>query len=282
MSDDYFFDDDIVLDADALAILDAEESKYFGTTANVQSNPRPAPTQPTPRPAKRRRTDDDGGWKRPTPEIGGGSGKLVPQNPKRSDSFYEDLPSISLAGDGVYGVYSQGSQLPQNPSDTRNVQNQLGQGSQPAPAPIERTSSFNQNRPPQQRTFIPPPNVPYNPNNPNRPQPYQLPKRYQPPHPQQQVRGQGPKAGPITPQPNATQNVGLGRNPNFPRQQHEARQFAPAPAQSVQSRPSNFAVDKDLQEEVVRLRAQLELVRGLGNSTFPSNPLLNCFFHWYR
>ena len=101
MSDDFFFDDDIILDEVALAILDAEESKYFGSIANAQLNPRPAPTQPTPPPAKRQRKDGDGVWKHPATGSGNGSGKLASQIQKRTDSFYEDLPDISLAGDGV-------------------------------------------------------------------------------------------------------------------------------------------------------------------------------------
>jgi len=276
MSDDFFFDD-IVLDEDALAILDAEESKYFGTVAGDQSNPRPAPTQPTPPPAKRQRTDDDGGWKHPTTGIGGGSGKLVSQ--KRSDSFYEDLPDISLAGDGVYGVYSQGPHPPQSSnltsSNAKNVKNPLGQRSQstgfqqlapvpaPAPLPRERTSSFNQNRPPPrpppQRTHTPPSNLPHNS---NRPQPQQQYRQQQPSHPQQQhqnqARGPVPRTGSIPPQPNRPQNLGPGRNVNIPRQQ--TRHVTPA-----QPRPPNAigsaVTDKDLQDEVAKLRARLEQVR---------------------
>ena len=303
MSDDYFFDDDIVLDADALAVLDAEESKYFGTVANVHTNPRPAPTQPTPPPAKRRRTDDDGRWKHANTGIGGGSGNLVSQNLKRSDSFFEGLPDISLAGDGVYGVHSQGSQPPQSSnlasSIVKNAKKPLDQKSpstsfqQPAPAPIpapasllrERTSNSNQHRPPlrppPQRTHTPPSNVPHNPNHSNRPQPQQL-RQQQPPHPQQQdqnqTKGPAPRTGSVPPQPNRPQSLGPGRNVNVPRQlpQQVARQFAAAPVQSVASRPPNAVgggtADKDLQDEVAKLRAQLELVRGSAIATF-------CIFH---
>lgn len=273
MSDDYIFDDEITLDEDALAILDATESNYFGMLENVQTFPQPAKTHLTPPPAKRRRTDDDGGWDHPSIGIPGGSGKLISQ--KRSDSFYEDLPNISLAGDGVYGVSSQGSQT--LASSAKSVANPLGQRSRPtalqqptpvpAPAPIpapalrERTSSANQNRPPPrpapQRTHTPPSNVPYNPNNSNRPQPQQQYRQQQPTHVQQQhpnqAVGQIPKSGSVPPQQNRPQNLGPGRNVNVPRQQprQDARQFTPVPIQPT---------DKDLQEEVARLRAQLELM----------------------
>ena len=296
MSDDFLFDDDIVLDAAALAILDAEESKYFESVANNQPNPRPAPTQPTPPPAKRQRTDDDGGWKHPAKGIGGGSGKLASRNQKRSDSFYEDLPDISLAGDGIYGVYSQGSQLAQNPNptpsaDVKNVNNPLGRGSQstgfqqlaPAPAPVpslvprERTSAVNQNRPPPRPP--PPSNLTHNPNNSNRPQPQQQYRQQQPSHPQQpnpnQTRGPVPRTGPAPPQPNRPQNLGPGRNVNVPRQQpqqHQVRHVAPVPTHPAQSGPSNaisgIISDKDLQDEVAKLRVQLEQVRGHGTIIF--------------
>ena len=283
MSDDFLFDD-IVLDADALAILDAEESKYFSTIANAQQNSRPSP-QPTPRPAKRRRTDNDGGWNHSTPSIGGGGGKLVPQNQKRSDSFYDDLPNISLAGDGVYGVYSQSSNIPS--SSAKIVKNPLGQRHQaagshqtvpapvpvpaPAPLPRQRSSNLNQNkpppRPPQQRTHTPPSNAPHNPTNVNRPQP-QYQHRQQPSHPQQshlnQARGSIPRAGPDLPQSNRPQNLGTG-NVNVPRQQpvqQQARHVSPAPSQSrFPNVSSDSAMNKDLHGEIARLKAQLEQVR---------------------
>ena len=289
MSDD-FFDDDIILDEDALAILDAEESKYFSTLANAQQNQRPAPTQPTPPPAKRQRTDGDGGWKHPATGGGSGSGNVVAQNPKRSDSFYEDLPDISLAGDGVYGVYSQGSQPPQSSNHTssagiKNVKNPLGQrlpstgfrqpDTTPAPPPRERTSSSNQNRPPPrpppQRTHTPPSNLPHNPNNSNRPQPQQHHRQQQPSGPQNQnpnqTRGPVPRTGSIPPQPNRPQNFGPGRNVNLPRQQPQqqpARHVTPAPLHPSQSRPyaiGGSTTDQDSQDEAARLRAQLEQVR---------------------
>ena len=285
MSDDFLFDDDIILDEAALAILDAEESKYFGSVANVQSHPRPAPTQSTPPPAKRQRTDDDGGWKHPATGISSGGGKLTLRNQKRSDSFYEDLPDISLAGDGVYGVLSQGSRPPQNsnPTSVKTVKNPLGQRSlpvgfqQPVPAPApsplprERTSGFNQNRPPPR----PPPPWTHTP--PNRPQPQQQNRQQQSSHPQQQnqnqTRGPVPAAGSFPPQSIRPQNLGHGRNVNIPRQQQQARRVTPALSHPSQARPSiavggGTSTDKDLQDEVTRLRVQLEQVRGHGVNTF--------------
>ena len=295
MSDDYIFDDDIILDEDALAILDAEESKYFnGTAANVQQNQRSQVRNTSP-PAKRRRTDDDGGWKHPTPGVPGGNGGPVPQLQKRSDSFYEGLPDISLAGDGAYGVYSQGSQPPRSSdfvsSTPNNVKNQLGKKSQkstvfqqPAPAPVPtpapflrgRTPSSNQNRqaprPPPQQTHTP--NVPQNPpTSSNRSQPQQLYRQQPSVHNSQQqnpnqTRGPVPRSGSVPPQPTRFQNLGPNRIVNVPRQQ-EVQQSTPSLVQPIRSRYSNVpggggSTDKDLQDEVARLKTQLELVRAHG------------------
>ena len=254
----------------------------------VQSSLRHAPTQPAPPLAKRQRTDDDGGWKHSATGIGNRSGKFISRNQKRSDSFYEDLPDISLAGDGVYGVFSQGSRPARSsnavPSpDVENMQNQLGRISlsggfqqlaiAPAPAPTppprERTPNLNQNRQPPQ----PPPQRTHNPNNLNRPEP-QHQYRQQPPHPQQRnpSRTGTPvsRTGPVPPQPNRPQNLGLGRNVNVLRQQsqQQARHGTLVLAHPAQSTSSNHVggsiSDKDLHDEVARLRARLEQVRGRG------------------
>lgn len=83
MSDyDDFFSDDIVLDETLLAVLDAEETKFN------QSQQHPRPSQPVP-PPKRQKTDQ--GWKHT-------------RAASQSDSFYDDLPEISISGDGFYGV----------------------------------------------------------------------------------------------------------------------------------------------------------------------------------
>jgi len=83
MSDyDDYFSDDIVLDETVLAVLDAEETKFR------QSQQHPRPSQPIP-PPKRQKTDQ--GWKHTRPAT-------------QSDSFYDDLPEISISGDGSYGV----------------------------------------------------------------------------------------------------------------------------------------------------------------------------------
>lgn len=111
--------------------------------------------------------DGDGGRKCPVTGTGNGSGKPISRNQMRSGSFYEDLPDISLAGYGVYGVHSQGSHPAQSlnfipPAGVKNIQNPLARDrclvrfkTFPAPTlvlapthvPREWTSSFNQNRP---------------------------------------------------------------------------------------------------------------------------------------
>ena len=113
------------------------------------------------------RMDGDGGRKCPVTGTGDGSGKFVSRNQTRSGSFYEDLPDISPVGDGVYGVYSQGSHPAQSlnfipPAGVKNIQNPLARDRRlvrfeifPAPAlvlapthvPHGWTSSLNQNRP---------------------------------------------------------------------------------------------------------------------------------------
>ena len=227
MSDDFF--DDIVLDEDAIAILDAEESKYFGTVANIEPIPQPAPTQLAPPPAKRQRTDGDGVRKYSATGIGGRGGKAISQDQKRSDSFYKDLPDISLAGDGVYGVYSQGSQLPQSSnltrSGTKTVTNPLGQRSQstgfqkivPAPLLRKRTSSLNQTRPPPR----PPLQWTYT-------------------------------------------SLGPGQIFNVSRQQplpQQTQHVIPAPAQSRPPNATSGTTEEDFQDENAKLRDQLEQVR---------------------
>ncbi|KAJ7217952.1 hypothetical protein GGX14DRAFT_598835 [Mycena pura] len=78
-SDDYFFDD-IVLDDTTLAVLDSEERKYL--------------SQAVPPPAKRQKTDT--GWK---PVVRPGHANAVAND-------NEDLPEISVGGDGSYTVRS--------------------------------------------------------------------------------------------------------------------------------------------------------------------------------
>jgi hypothetical protein len=73
-SDDYFLDDDIVLDDQTLAVLDSAEQKYL-TQAVV------------PPPPKRQKTDN--GW------------KAVSSRATVADD-HEDLPEISVHGDGSY------------------------------------------------------------------------------------------------------------------------------------------------------------------------------------
>lgn len=129
-SDDYFTDD-IILDDEALAILDEEEQKFtLSTQAQI-------PTPPSP-PAKRQKTNHD--WK-----TSGGFHR-------RSDTLddLEDLPEISVSADGSYGVHARqaasvyrpsnhaASKQPQRnepaQSSSNNFQNALNQSSIEKPA----------------------------------------------------------------------------------------------------------------------------------------------------
>jgi hypothetical protein len=87
-SDDYFIDD-IVLDDDALAILDAEEQKF---TRSQSQNPRRRLDDPSP--SKRQRTEE--GWKPSRPRT----------RVEQWDEL-EDLPEVSVRDDGTYTLASQ-------------------------------------------------------------------------------------------------------------------------------------------------------------------------------
>jgi hypothetical protein len=84
-SDDYPFDD-IVLDVQTLAILDQSEQKYLQERAQAAIPPLFPSEQHT-----NKRFKTPGGW---IPGIGGGF--------RHQDE--DDLPEISLQGDGSYGV----------------------------------------------------------------------------------------------------------------------------------------------------------------------------------
>ncbi|TFY71707.1 hypothetical protein EVG20_g1299 [Dentipellis fragilis] len=90
-SDDYFTDD-IFLDEQAIATLDAEESKY------ILSHPRPTVAEPPP---KRQKTAT--GWNAPPP-------------PNRTASIEDlDLPEISVRG-GFYGLHGLSQSQSQRPA----------------------------------------------------------------------------------------------------------------------------------------------------------------------
>ncbi|KAH9485062.1 hypothetical protein JR316_0001968 [Psilocybe cubensis] len=88
-SDDYVFDD-IVLDAQALALLDQEEQKYLQRPDTASQNLIAIPIAPEGHVNKRHKTST--GW---APGIGANVS---------SDNAYDDLPEISLRGDGTYGI----------------------------------------------------------------------------------------------------------------------------------------------------------------------------------
>lgn len=84
-SDDYVFDD-IVFDEQALAVLDQEEQKYLQSSLQA-GQPTIASEEPV---NKRQKTNT--GW---SSGIGASTS---------SGDTYDDLPDISIRGDGSYGV----------------------------------------------------------------------------------------------------------------------------------------------------------------------------------
>lgn len=118
-SDDYF--DDIVLDDEALAVLDAEEDKFKASQAaqanSLPHHPQPIPQQysrnfaPVP-PAKRQKTAN--GWRAPVqPQPPPLAPPRAPVPVARAPTAYSiedlDLPEISVR-DGFYGVQKGSSQ----------------------------------------------------------------------------------------------------------------------------------------------------------------------------
>ncbi|EMD37735.1 hypothetical protein CERSUDRAFT_94735 [Gelatoporia subvermispora B] len=92
--DDYF-DDDIVVDEDVLAILDEEETKFTETQRLTE---RRSPHSPPP--AKRQKLNH------PSTE----------RFSRTTSIDFEDLPEVSVVGDGTYGLF--GSNLPPGLRDT--------------------------------------------------------------------------------------------------------------------------------------------------------------------
>lgn len=97
-SDDYF-SDDFVLDDSALALLDEEEQKY---TLSTQAPTPIAPPIAAP-PLKRQKTDN--GWKP--------AGLGIRRTETLDDM--DDLPEISVHGDGLYSLHSRHSAAPTRP-----------------------------------------------------------------------------------------------------------------------------------------------------------------------
>ncbi|TCD60942.1 hypothetical protein EIP91_009276 [Steccherinum ochraceum] len=93
MSDDAYFDEDLVLDDDLIAVLDAEEQRHQKDTQPQAS--KPTIVRHTPPPAKKQKTNHQ--W----------SSKPGPLQRVASVDEYGDLPEISIQGDGTYGVAIQ-------------------------------------------------------------------------------------------------------------------------------------------------------------------------------
>lgn len=132
--DDYF-DDDLVLDEQTLAILDREEQKYI---SQIQQ-----PKLPLPAVTKKLKTRD--GW-----SPGAGSRT-------REDEF-DDLPEISVTADGNYG-FTDSSTLPKNLSQTLQTEPNASQAkplSQNGLAPLSIQPPISLSRSNLQPTYVRP------------------------------------------------------------------------------------------------------------------------------
>ncbi|RPD73712.1 hypothetical protein L226DRAFT_535983 [Lentinus tigrinus ALCF2SS1-7] len=140
-SDDYFGDDDFVLDETTLAVLDREEQKWQQQqTQTTAARPRRPVSQEAPEPLpKRRKTSHE-----TTPEG------LIPQlrAVNVGNDYDEDLPDISIIGDGSYNLpaaqrASLAAQVRRGQSNYASTSNRHPppRPRAPAPAPPQRRTS---------------------------------------------------------------------------------------------------------------------------------------------
>jgi hypothetical protein len=211
---DHYFEDDIDLDESALAVLDAEERKFN------QSQQHSRPTLPVP-PPKRQKTEQ--GWKHT-------------RGLTQTDSYFEDLPEISVGNDGSYGMLED---LPDVPNTFRNRAPLLSAAPQSSPNSTGSTTVSSST---------------CSSNNPH----VGLPSQGQ----QQQLGSRPqPRNGGVPPQTN--RNFVRASSQNFAGNQ--ARQSLP-PAQPVPPRTTNSRSSvQPTNDEISALRVQLEQVRAYIN-----------------
>ena len=108
-SDDYFFDDDFVLDESSLAVLDREEQKFqttVGTQQNAQPKPPPTSSASSSVSTAQRRAAPRGAplppAKKQKVSHGAGHTSAAARYPQ-GDDYDEDLPDIAIVEDGTYG-----------------------------------------------------------------------------------------------------------------------------------------------------------------------------------
>ncbi|KAI0058009.1 hypothetical protein BV25DRAFT_1325805 [Artomyces pyxidatus] len=222
-SDDYF--DDIILDDEAIAALDATESQFL---AAETQHTRPAVDLP---PAKRQKTAQ--GWN-------------APQKKGTGFSLEDDMPEISIRN-GFYGVpghshsqsASQQSRLPPSHPPSQNMMATSSQNAVAGPSTVSqprKTTPAPAQRPPPSHTIT------HRPPLANRPTLQRVPSR-----------------GVSTPVP--SQRQGMTRHPS--NNNLNGRQ-GPAPLQRHPTSRLNLSQAIDtarLQDEVTALRVELEMLR---------------------
>ncbi|KAH8079442.1 hypothetical protein BXZ70DRAFT_961002 [Cristinia sonorae] len=136
MSDDSYFGDDLFLDDDLIAVLDAEEEKHLSLQPQAA---KPAIVRHTPPPLKKQKINHD--W----------SHKPAPLQHSASVDDFGDLPEISIQGDGTYGVAAS-SNISRSNSIAANTRPIPGPSRIPPLKPVSAGPSSRQ--PPQQHPIV--------------------------------------------------------------------------------------------------------------------------------
>ncbi|KAH8074199.1 hypothetical protein BXZ70DRAFT_963846 [Cristinia sonorae] len=136
MSDDSYFGDDLILDDDLIAVLDAEEEKHLSLQPQAA---KPAIVRHTPPPLKKQKINHD--W----------SHKPTPLQHSASVDDFGDLPEISIQGDGTYGV-AVSSNISRSNSIAANTRPIAGPSRVPPLKPVSAGPSSRQ--PPQQHPIV--------------------------------------------------------------------------------------------------------------------------------
>ena len=232
-SDDYFGDDDFVLDEATLAVIVEAESKFQESQRQSQARPSapaastPHPNQlPQPPPPKKQKTGHDWG------------GSPIPLQRQKTSEF-DALPEVAVGGYG-YGVPPPrvGIAAPIQQSSVPVSRTAPQTNAATVSRPVSKTFA-NQNRPPQPAPVHRPPLAPVN---------TATPKAQPPRVRSQQV--QAPVAGPS--------RVPLQRQPSVPHLTQRLNGTSLSQSQSQQT--SLGKVNRDLRVELQCLKDEMDKV----------------------